>query len=134
MNITLGEDLNGDTVYNDRPAYATNLSSPTVVRTKYGSFETNPGAFEKRIPVNLANSPYSLMSGMSVSREIPLHFLEHPGGHLKPSLNFNAYADNFLNHPNLTTPQGNLNSPLFGKSISTASSARVFRFNMGLRF
>jgi hypothetical protein len=134
LNITLGEDLNGDTVYNDRPAFATNLDSPTVVKTKYGNFETNPGASQQRIPVNFADGPGFVMLSMSVSREIPLHLLEYPGGHWKPSMNFSADGDNILNHPNLSTPQGSLNSPLFGKSTSTSSGARDFRFNVSLRF
>jgi hypothetical protein len=134
MNITLGEDLNGDTIYNDRPAFVTSLDSTTVVKTKYGNFETNPGPTEKRIPVNFANGPMSVMVNLSFSREIPLHFLEYPGGRFKPSMNFSADGDNILNHPNLSTPQGSLNSPLFGKSTSTSSDARDFRFNTSLRF
>lgn len=134
LNITLGEDLNGDTVYNDRPAFATNLDSPTVVKTKYGNFETNPGPNQKRIPVNFANGSMFVMLSMSFSREIPLHFLQHPDGHWKPSINFSADGDNILNHPNLSTPQGSLNSPLFGKSTSTIGAARDFRFNTSVRF
>lgn len=134
LNITLGEDLNGDTVYNDRPAFATNLNSPTVVKTRYGNFETNPGANQKRIPVNFANGPMFVMLNMSISRQIPLHFLDYPGKHWKPSMNFSADGDNLLNHPNLSTPQGSLNSPLFGKSTSTSGGARDFRFNASLRF
>ncbi len=57
FNITTGTDLNGDFQYTDRPAFATDMSSPTVVKTKYGNFETDPGPFEPRIPINYANGP-----------------------------------------------------------------------------
>ena len=33
FNITAGNDLNGDSIFNDRPAWATDLSRPSVVRT-----------------------------------------------------------------------------------------------------
>jgi len=134
MNIIVGEDLNGDTVYNDRPAWATDLNSPTVARTKYGNFETNPAANQPRIPVNIANSPYFIFTGLEISRSFSPHFLEHSGGKWKPSLYVEANARNVLNHPSLSTPQGSLNSPLFGKSTSTSSSPRNFIFSAGMRF
>jgi hypothetical protein len=134
MNIIVGEDLNGDTVYNDRAAWATDLNSPTVARTKYGNFETNPAANQPRIPVNIANSPYFIFTGLEISRSFSPHFLEHSGGKWKPSLYVEANARNVLNHPSLSTPQGSLNSPLFGKSTSTSSSPRNFIFSAGMRF
>ncbi len=134
MNITVGEDLNGDTVYNDRPAWATNLNSSTVVRTKYGNFETSPAANQLRIPVNIANGPYLIYSGLEVSRSFTPHFLEHSGGKWKPSFHTSASVNNVLNHPSLSTPQGSLSSSFFGKSTSTSSSPRNFIFSAGMRF
>ncbi len=49
FNITVGQDLNGDNQFNDRPAFATS-SSTDVINTKYGDFDLNPGADEARIP------------------------------------------------------------------------------------
>ena len=42
FNIVLGQDLNGDAQYNDRPTFATDLTRPSVVTTKYGVFDTAP--------------------------------------------------------------------------------------------
>lgn len=134
FNITLGKDLNGDTIYNDRPSFATNPDSPTVVKTKYGNFETNPGPDQKRIPVNFANAPVYVLCNLSISRDLPLQFLGHPGGRSKPSLNFSADGNNILNHVNLSAPVGSLSSPLFGKSLSTTSDSRDFRFHASVRF
>jgi hypothetical protein len=51
FNITLGRDLNGDSIFNDRPAFATSLSNPAnVVSTKWGNFDTMPAAGESIIP------------------------------------------------------------------------------------
>jgi hypothetical protein len=53
FNITLGQDLNGDSIYNDRPAFASSLSNPAnVVNTRWGKFDTMPVAGETIIPIN----------------------------------------------------------------------------------
>lgn len=52
FNITLGQDLNGDSIFNDRPAFATDLSRASVVRTKWGAFDTAPLPGQTIIPVN----------------------------------------------------------------------------------
>ena len=41
FNITLGQDLNGDSIFNDRPAFADG-SGGSVVNTSFGSFNTAP--------------------------------------------------------------------------------------------
>jgi hypothetical protein len=56
FNITLGEDQNGDSFFNDRPSYAQPGDTDTV-STAYGNFNLNPTAGEVPIPVNLGNGP-----------------------------------------------------------------------------
>jgi hypothetical protein len=43
FNITVGQDLNGDSVFNDRPSYATQSSGANVVSTPWGVFNSQPG-------------------------------------------------------------------------------------------
>jgi hypothetical protein len=57
FNITTGTDLNGDTIYNDRPAFATDLSRPSVVKTAFGNFDTDPLPTQTIIPYNYAHAP-----------------------------------------------------------------------------
>ena len=57
FNITLGQDLNGDSIFNDRPAFATSTSGPNVVTTQYGTFDTNPASTQTIIPPNIASGP-----------------------------------------------------------------------------
>jgi hypothetical protein len=57
FNITIGRDLNGDGRFNDRPAWATDLTRPSVVITKYGAFDTDPLPGQTIIPRNLGNGP-----------------------------------------------------------------------------
>lgn len=56
FNITLGQDLNGDNQYNDRPAYAVAGDTDTM-QTAYGDFNLDPGANEARIPYDVATGP-----------------------------------------------------------------------------
>ena len=68
FNITLGRDLNGDTVYTERPAFATDLSRPSVVVTKYGAFDRLPLPGEQIIPRNFAEGPGSFTANLRVSK------------------------------------------------------------------
>jgi hypothetical protein len=51
FNITTGQDLNGDSIFNDRPAFAS-PQSLQVVPTKYGSFDLVPRPGETIVPIN----------------------------------------------------------------------------------
>lgn len=57
FNITVGRDLNGDTIFNDRPSFATDLNRPSVIRTSFGNFDTAPIAGQTIIPRNFAEGP-----------------------------------------------------------------------------
>jgi hypothetical protein len=54
FNITVGQDLTGNSIEpsNNRPAFATDLSKPSVVATRWGAFDTSPGTGETTIPPN----------------------------------------------------------------------------------
>jgi hypothetical protein len=67
FNITIGQDLNGDNQYNDRPAFATSASN-NVVQTSYGAFDLNPSASEARIPYNYGTGPGQFSMNMRVSK------------------------------------------------------------------
>jgi hypothetical protein len=69
FNITVGQDLNGDNQFNDRPAFATS-SSTDVMDTKYGSFDLNPSAGETRIPYNYVTGPGLFSTNLRVSKSI----------------------------------------------------------------
>ena len=53
FNITVGQDINGDSQFNDRPAFATSQTLPeNLVVTPYGSFDLAPAAGATLIPIN----------------------------------------------------------------------------------
>src|SRR6266481_5136180 len=57
FSVTTGQDVNGDSIFNDRPAFASPQSLPqNVVTNKYGSFDVVPQTGEILVPVNLLTS------------------------------------------------------------------------------
>ncbi len=134
FNITTGTDLNGDTIFNDRPAFATDLTRASVVRTRYGNFDTAPIAGQTIIPVNYGSSPAFATLNVFFAKEFrfgPRPTAEapppgQPASSHKPdpryNLRFSLEAQNVTNHTNASVPVGILNSPFFGKSLSLAET------------
>lgn len=67
FNITIGQDLNGDNQFNDRPAFATSASTD-VASTSYGNFDLNPSAGEALIPYNYGTGPGEFSMNMRISK------------------------------------------------------------------
>jgi hypothetical protein len=67
FNIITGQDLNGDSFYNDRPAFAASASTD-VVTNHYGSFDLSPSASAARIPVNYGKGPANVTVNLRVSK------------------------------------------------------------------
>ena len=132
FNITTGTDLNGDTIFNDRPAFATDLSRAFVVKTRYGNFDAAPIPGQTIVPINFATSPAFVSLRLVVSKTFgfgprPVR-LAAPAKAEKPEppepryhLRFSVESQNVTNHNNPGVPVGVLSSPFFGQSISLAS-------------
>jgi hypothetical protein len=71
FNIAVGEDLNGDSIFNDRPSFASSLSDPAnVVVTRWGTFNTVPVAGERIIPVNYGTAFSQFAANLRLSKTI----------------------------------------------------------------
>ena len=164
FDITLGQDLNGDSIFNDRPAFAAPGTGGKV--TPFGTFNTGvPLPGQTIVPINSGTGTASFTLnlrlsksfgfGPKIDRASAADVSGGPGGPGGPggrggaggpgggglgprglsggggprggpfgaapatrryNLTFTVAARNVLNHPNLATPVGNLNSPLFGQS------------------
>jgi hypothetical protein len=68
FNITTGSDLNGDSIFNDRPAWAAGANPAGVIETAYGAFNLNPLPGQAIIPRNLGNGPGQLAINMRLSK------------------------------------------------------------------
>ena len=68
-NITTGQDLNGDSIFNDRPTFASGASIPAnVVSTRFGSFDTVPQTGERLVPVNYLTGPGRFDLNLRISK------------------------------------------------------------------
>jgi hypothetical protein len=68
FNIIIGRDINGDSIFNERPAFATDLSRASVVHTDFGTFDTDPIAGQTIIPSNFGEGQAQFTLNMRVSK------------------------------------------------------------------
>lgn len=138
FNITVGQDLNGDSQFNDRPAFATDLSRPSVYRTAWGTFDADPMPGQTIIPNNYGIGPSLVMLNAGLSHNISFGptLPDQPApAKLKPGqkaerieiarrfqTSLGVEAQNVFNHVNGGPPVGVLGSPLFGQSTSLSST------------
>jgi len=153
FDITTGHDNNHDTLFTDRPAFATDLSRPSVVVTPYGAFDTRPTSAATIIPLNFGQGPGFVTLNLRLSRTFGLGgdsgartsptkaskksglsgfgtLSEEPHGLFHDSstqhrfnLTVAVIVRNVLNTTNPGMPIGNLSSTYFNQSNWLASSA-----------
>ncbi|HEX8722544.1 MAG TPA: hypothetical protein VF736_18150, partial [Pyrinomonadaceae bacterium] len=70
FNITVGRDLNGDTLFTERPAFATDLSRASVRRTPYGDFDLDPQPGQTIIPRNYGRGPAFFSFNLRMSKTV----------------------------------------------------------------
>lgn len=150
FNITTGRDANGDTLFNDRPAFAANVDKPGVVSTRFGAFDLNPSPGQRIIPRNFGDGPGFFTINLRLSRTFGLidkarasKASAHSTGGAPSAgsrrsvlsgipgigapekryfLTFSVQILNVTNHTNPGPTIGNLSSPLFGRSNVSAGS------------
>lgn len=138
FNITTGFDTNGDAVFTERPAFATDLNKPGVVVTRFGAFDPNPDPGQALIPRNFGTTPGQFQANVRVSKLFGFGTIKAaPSAKAAPEekrfyLLFSLQVTNLFNSTNLGPFTGNLSSPLFGLSNSSGGTAR--RLEMQLRF
>jgi len=67
FNITTGRDNNLDTLFTDRPAFAS-LTDPGAIVTSFGVFNPNPGLGDLIIPRNFGEGPGQLTVNLGFSK------------------------------------------------------------------
>jgi len=152
FNITTGEDTNGDTFFNERPAFATDLNEPGVRVTPLGAFDPTPSPGQTIIPRNFGRGPAFLSVNFSVGKTIKFGKAIEPktpppagaprtttaGSDQKPpvkppiqrpyAIAFSVNANNIFNRTNKGAPVGNMSSPFF---LQSPSGSNNFVFGPG---
>jgi hypothetical protein len=68
FNITAGQDLYGDTLFNGRPGIATNPNKSGLITTRYGLLDPNPTLDETILPRNFGRGPGTVMINLRVGK------------------------------------------------------------------
>jgi hypothetical protein len=150
FNITTGKDLNGDTLFTDRPSFATGLNEPGVIVTRFGAFDPTPEPGDVIIPRNYGRGPSYFQLNLNLAKEFLLTGGKKDGRNgSEPAdddedakglkLEISVQIRNLFNHTNGGTPIGNLSSSFFGRSVSMASGGisgnnRRISFEVLLRY
>ena len=147
-NITTGADNNGDSIFNDRPSFATATDIATnpasVIRTSLGTFNLAPSANERPIPYNYGHAPVFVSLQAELAETVkfgppashadddddddddasPTSALtgDTPKPEPRFALTFSIEAQNLTNTISAGTPIGVLTSPYFGQSLSSANN------------
>jgi hypothetical protein len=152
FNIITGSDRNADSLFTDRPAFASDLARASVKRTSFGMFDLAPLPGARIIPRNYGQGPGYFSVNLRMARTFGF------GGGAKASvrgsagtgknvpgaktqsaaparatgrpedkpykLTLSIFASNLFNRTNKGTPIGNLTSPLFGTSNSLSGQSQ----------
>ena len=117
FDITTGNDSNGDTIYNDRPAFANNVSRASAVPTPLGTFDVAPVAGQVLVPRNAGTAPGYIWLQLRAGKDLhlgprPASSPVGPDGKPGPrpdrpwDLNFSVEVHNLTNHNNPGLPVG----------------------------
>src|SRR5262249_37873708 len=69
FNIITGQDLNGDSIFNDRPAFASSATAPANLHvTQWGNFDSAPLPGDPRIPMNFGTTPAQFTVNMRLAK------------------------------------------------------------------
>lgn len=126
FNIFIGRDINGDTIFTERPSLATNPNAPNVISTRYGLFNLRPLPGEEIIPLNFIEGPAFFVTNLRATKTIPFGRMKDVGNGKKEQpykLRLFVSVQNLFNQNNPANPIGNLSSPLFGFSTAASTEA-----------
>ena len=112
FDVTIARDFNGDSIFNDRPGVAVDMTRPSVVQTSYGAFDLDPLPGQPIISRNIADSPGFFIANLRIAKTLRLGKRE--------AMTLAIQGTNIFNHTNPGSPVGNLGSALFGRSTSSA--------------
>jgi hypothetical protein len=157
FNITSGSDLYGTTLFNSRPAFASDPLKPGLIETSYGLLDPQPDSTEALVPRNYGRGPMLITANLRIGKAIgfgarkegaakpaqtgsgpaPLGpmsnqglrgLLGSPSTEHRYNLSISMSIRNLLNHTNPGPIVGDITSPLFGRSNQIAGAPNAEGF------
>ncbi|HLY20181.1 MAG TPA: carboxypeptidase regulatory-like domain-containing protein [Bryobacteraceae bacterium] len=149
-NVTIGQDIYGDTLFNARPGIPTDLTKPGLIDTMYGWLDPNPTPGEAILPRNFGRGPGQITVNLRLAKTFgfgperegaagggggPMGAGHNAGFHSifadtptsrRYNLTASISARNLLNHVNEGPIIGQITSPLFGEANQVAGGFGAF--------
>jgi hypothetical protein len=136
FDITAGRDIYGDTLFNGRPAFASDPNKPGLISTRYGLLDPNPSPGETLVPRNFARGPALYFTNLRIIKTFTFgregkssgnvagagrggffgSIFSGPPADREYKVTIGFSTRNILNHTNPGPIIGNISSPLFGRS------------------
>jgi hypothetical protein len=121
FDITTGSDIYGTTLFNARPAFASDPNRPGVISTKYGLLDPSPSPGEPLVPRNYGRGPGQISVNLRVAKIF--HFGPASAkGDKRFTGTVQMSGRNILNHTNPGPIIGVITSPLFGQANQMAGN------------
>jgi hypothetical protein len=130
FDITAGQDLFGDTLFNERPAFATDRTKPGVVQTPYGLLDPNSTAGQTLVPRNFGRGPGQIMVNVRVGRTFTFGSRE---GHAPIATNLGGVSTTGGSNPNRGEPASPFSTSGSGAGGGTASRRYSLVISMQVR-
>jgi hypothetical protein len=71
-NLYVGQDLNGDSIFNNRPAFAGTVNSGNLKQTPFGLLDLSPLPGERLVPINYGTGPAAFTFNMRFGKTFGL--------------------------------------------------------------
>lgn len=127
FNIVTGTDDNLDSVFAERPSFASDPTQPGVIVTPIGTFDPNPAPGQPLVPRNFGDGPSVFWISLRAGKTFSFGSVGGAGNAAGPGrpgpprekpyrLTVSIQVQNLFNRVNAGPAIGNLTSPLFGQS------------------
>jgi len=111
FDITAGQDLYGDTLFNARPGLPTNTNKLGLIATKYGLLDPDPSLGERILPRNYGRGPGIVLFNLRVSKTFAFGGRERGGGSSGAPGGYGSYGRRVESGPfNVGGPRDNSSS------------------------
>jgi hypothetical protein len=135
FDITAGNDVYGDTLFNARPGISLDPNKPGLIQTQYGLLDPNPIPGEPTLSRNYGRGPGYVLFNLRFTKlfefgRAPASSATHSGGttagaseNYRYTISLAASIRNIINHRNPGPIIGDITSPFFGQANQSAGAA-----------
>lgn len=130
FDITAGNDVYGDTLFNARPGISPDPAKPGLIPTQYGLLDPNPAPGEPTLSRNYGRGPGYVLFNLRLTKlfefgRMPGSAIQS-GGSTSPehryTISLAASMRNIINHDNPGPIIGDITSPFFGRANQSAGA------------